>query len=183
MQHLIDAELTVGLPDAEDQTRAHFARILAHCLCECEAGLGTLPARLGLAPEQLRDLATTWFPDVALPDLDAPVPDRLDDQNAIALLLLWRGGSASAESHWLASIIARRALEPQHLWQDLGLPDRQALSALMTRHFPRIAAANTVNMRWKKFFYRQICSDSDFALCLSPSCDACAEKAACFAPE
>lgn len=181
MPHLI--EKSADLPQASALTRSDFACILAHALDETNAGLGTLPERMGLSPDQLADLASTWFPDLTLPDLDAPEPARPDDQNAIALLLLWRGGSVSTESHWLASIIARRALERRHLWEDMGLPDRQTLSALMTRHFPRIAAANTMNMRWKKFFYRQICADSGFALCLSPTCDDCEEMSECFAPD
>lgn len=134
-------------------------------------------------PAQIEDLARTYFPGLHLPDLDTPVPDRTSDQDAIAMLLLWRGGVKSPESHWLASIIARRAMEKRHLWEDMGLPSRQALGALIARHFPRLHAANTQNMRWKKFFYRQICSDADFALCLSPTCDDCEEKLDCFAPE
>ena len=53
----------------------------------------------------------------------------------------------------------------------------------MQQHFPKLAAANTRNMRWKKFFYRQICSDSGFSMCLAPVCDACEEYSTCFAPE
>jgi nitrogen fixation protein NifQ len=165
------------------RTRSDLACILVHAMKEREAGKGTLPEVLGLMPAQLRDLAQVWFPGLPLPDLDTPDPKREADQEAVALLLLWRGGRKTPETHWLASIIARRALEPSHLWEDLGLPSRQALGGLMAQHFPRLHAANTQNMRWKKFFYRQICSDHDFALCLSPSCDECPEKVECFAPE
>ncbi|WP_068114912.1 nitrogen fixation protein NifQ [Tropicimonas marinistellae] len=182
MQLSIEPSLR-SVPDLRALVRSDFACILAHGLREREAGLGTLPERLGLVPAQLADLNDTWFPNLTLPDLDAPEPARLPDQEAIALLLLWRGGHATPESHWLAAIIGRRALEPRHLWEDLGLPSRLALSEMMARHFPRIHSANSQNMRWKKFFYRQICSDSDFALCLSPSCDSCDERDGCFAPE
>lgn len=165
------------------QVRGDFACLIERALTERAAGLGTLPERLGLAPEQLAELRATWFEDRDLPDLDAPVPARTDDQNAVALLLLWRGGRNTPEVQWMAAIVARRALEQNHLWQDLGLPDRVSLSRLMKRYFPRLAAANVNNMRWKKFFYRQICSDSDFALCLSPRCEDCADKDECFAPD
>lgn len=170
-------------PDPRALIQSDFACILGFALQERERGLGTLPERLGLQPAQLADLAETWFPGATLPDLDAPVPARLPDQEAIALLLLWRGGARCAESHWLAAIIGRRALESRHLWEDLGLPNRRALNDLMRRHFPAIHAANAQNMRWKKFFYRQICADTDFALCLSPTCDACEERPTCFAPD
>ncbi|SFC19387.1 nitrogen fixation protein NifQ [Tropicimonas isoalkanivorans] len=175
--------LSSEAPDPRALIRSDLACILSHALDEREAGRGTLPDLLGLLPAQLADLSETWFPGLILPDLDAPDPARLPDQDAIALLLLWRGGHATPESHWFAAIIGRRAMETRHLWEDLGLPSRRALGHLIDRHFPRIHAANTQNMRWKKFFYRQICSDQDFALCLSPTCDDCAERADCFAPD
>ena len=178
MQHWTDFA-----PEHRALILSDLACILGHALEEREAGLGNLPERLGLSPAQLADLAESWFPGATLPDLDAPEPTRSADQEAIALLLLWRGGRTSPEAHWFAAIIARRAMETRHLWEDMGLPSRAALGALIARHFPRIHAANTQNMRWKKFFYRQVCNDRDFALCLSPSCDDCAEKAECFAPE
>ena len=127
-------------------------------------------------------LRDRWLPRAALPDLDLPAPVKSADQQAIETLILWRCGVATDEARWLAAILARRALESRHLWEDLGLASRAALSWLIDRHLPGLAAANGQNMRWKKFFYRQICSDSGFALCLSPSCDACDERAECFAP-
>lgn len=162
--------------------RSDLACILVQALKDREMGRGNLPECLGLTPVQLADMVSTWFPGLSLPDLDVPDPERLPDQEAIALLLLWQGGSKTPEAHWLAAIIARRALETRHLWEDLGLPSRQALGNLLAIHFPRLFAANTENMRWKKFFYRQICSDNEFALCLSPTCDECEEYTDCFAP-
>jgi len=105
------------------------------------------------------------------------------DQRAIATLILMRAQSRTPEALWLSKILARRSLETRHLWEDLGLPSRAALSALIERHLPGLFAANSAKMRWKKFLYRQICSDAAFSLCLSPSCDDCDEKAACFAPD
>lgn len=160
-----------------------FACIVDHALSETARGQGPLTERLGLGRASLSALSDIWL-DGAL-DLGRalPEPRPTPEEDAIALLLLWRGGASSLESQWLARIIARRAQEPHHLWEDLGLPDRKALGALISRHFPRIAAANSRNMRWKKFFYRQICADQDFGLCLSPTCEACEEYADCFAPE
>ncbi|WP_226625183.1 nitrogen fixation protein NifQ [Alloyangia pacifica] len=164
-------------------TVSDFCCILDHALSEREAGQGPLTERLGLSGSQLRALRDRWLPHAVLPDLDLPVPDVPDDQKAIQTLILWRCGVATDEARWLAAILARRAAEPHHLWEDLGLPGRAALSGLIRRHLPGLARANSLNMRWKKFFYRQICSDSAFSLCLSPSCDDCDERAACFAPD
>jgi nitrogen fixation protein NifQ len=118
-----------------------------------------------------------------LPDLDAPLAAAPEDQAAITLMIRWRGGANSEESFWLAHILARRSMEARHLWEDLGLPDRPSLGRLIAREFPRLAAANSRNMRWKRFFYRQICSETGATMCLSPNCDDCPEKPTCFAPD
>lgn len=164
-------------------TVSDFSCILDHALSEREEGRGLLTERLGLAGPEIAALRDRWLPCAGLPDLDMPAPITPDDQRAIHTLILWRGGATTREARWLAAIIARRAMEPRHLWEDLGLPSRAALSSMIARHLPGLAAANSQNMRWKKFFYRQICSDAAFSLCLSPSCDACEERAECFAPD
>lgn len=167
-----------GLAAGED-----FRCILAQALAERAAGRGALTELLGLSGAALAALRDRWAPELDLPDLDLPAPERPADQQAIEKLVLWRAGVASDEARWLAAILARRAMEPRHLWEDLGLPVRPALTQMIARHLPGLAAANHRNMRWKKFFYRQICSDAAFSLCLSPSCDECEEKASCFAPD
>lgn len=157
--------------------------ILAQGLRECAAGLGPLTARLGLSGADLAALRDRFAPGLELPDLDLPRPEAGPDQQAIETLILWRAGGATPEARWLAAILARRSMETRHLWEDLGLPSRPWLSGMIAHFLPGLAAANARNMRWKKFFYRQICSDAAFSLCLSPSCDDCDERAACFAPD
>jgi nitrogen fixation protein NifQ len=80
-------------------------------------------------------------------------------------------------------MIARRAQRPNHLWQDLGLDSRRDLSELMTRHFKPLAMRNTQDMKWKKFFYRTICSDAAYSLCTAPSCGECDDFDHCFGEE
>ena len=157
--------------------------ILAHGLRERASGLGPLPSRLGLSGADLAALRDRFAPGLDLPDLDLPRPEAGPDQQAIETLILWRAGVATPEARWLAAILARRSMETRHLWEDLGLPSRPWLSAMIAQYLPGLAAANARNMRWKKFFYRQICSDAAFSLCLSPSCDDCDERAVCFAPD
>ena len=166
---------------AED--RHVFAAVLALGLAERAAGLGPLVGRLGVPGAVLAAIGAIHFPGADLPERDAEAPLPPADQAALTTLLLWRGPAAGAESRWLAAIVARRSLEPHHLWQDLGLRSRAELSALMGRHFPRLRALNDTNMRWKKFFYRQICNDPGLAVCLAPTCDDCEEKNLCFGPE
>lgn len=83
----------------------------------------------------------------------------------------------------LATVIARRAMRADHLWQDLGLTDRSELGRLLARHFPALHAGNTANMRWKKYFYRKLCEAEGFVLCAAPSCAQCTDFAACFGAE
>jgi len=173
----------VPLTEGPAQAAADFRDMLDHAIREVAAGQGPLTARLGLSGPEIATLRDRFLPGRDLPGLDAPAPDLPEDQRAILTLILWRGGAATPEARWLAAILARRAMEPRHLWEDLGLPSRAHLSAMIARHLPGLAAANRHNMRWKKFFYRQICSDAAFSLCLSPSCDACDERADCFAPD
>ncbi len=164
-------------------TRSDFCCIVDHALSERDAGLGPLTARLGLSGPDLAALRDRWLPGTDLPDLGCAAPAAPPDQTAITRLIQMRAQRVSREAFWLAQILARRSLEPRHLWEDLGLPSRAALSALIERHLPGLHAANRANMRWKKFFYRQICSEEGIALCLSPTCDDCDEWAECFAPE
>lgn len=167
----------------DDEIRFDFACLTAQALVERAQGRGRLPDLLGLERGALNALADRYFPNALLPDLDRDRAAPPADQTAVATLLRWRGGAEREEGVWLADMLARRAMEPRHLWEDCGLPARPALTAMITRLLPRMAALNTANMRWKKFFYRQICSDQAFSLCVAPSCGECPERDDCFAPE
>jgi len=169
-----------------DAAEAALGCILAHALREQAAGLGPATALLGLSGAELAALAARWLPGADLAGIDSagttrPAPLRDVEQQAIEVLVLWRAGAAGPEVRWLAAILARRSMETRHLWEDLGLPARPALTQMIARFLPGLAAANAHNMRWKKFFARQICSDAAFALCPAPICDACDERHICFA--
>ncbi|PTE15744.1 nitrogen fixation protein NifQ [Pseudogemmobacter blasticus] len=176
-------EARVAPPEGAAESRRDFGEILAHALAERAAGRGSLPVLLGVDGPDLATLRDRWAPGLALPDLTEAAPAPLPEQQAVITLILWRAGRADATARALARIIARRALEPRHLWEDLGLSNRPALTALIARHLPGLAAANGQKMRWKKFLYRQVCLDDGLSLCLSPVCDDCPEWALCFAPE
>ena len=53
----------------------------------------------------------------------------------------------------------------------------------MQRHFPRLAALNSRDMKWKKFFYRLLCDRAGIPICKSPNCADCCDYAFCFGPE
>jgi nitrogen fixation protein NifQ len=74
-------------------------------------------------------------------------------------------------------------MEPNHLWEDLGLRDREELTRLLDRHFGPIACKNTKNMKWKRFFYRSMCEDDGFVMCSTPVCTQCADFHRCYGDE
>ncbi|MFL7900988.1 nitrogen fixation protein NifQ [Azospirillum argentinense] len=79
----------------------------------------------------------------------------------------------------LADVIARACLENDHLWRSLGLADRPHLAALLARHFPSLAEANTRKLRWKRFFYECLWAEGR-PVSRSTVCDACLHQAECY---
>ncbi len=74
-------------------------------------------------------------------------------------------------------------MAPNHLWQDLGLQSRTDLGRLLHRHFPVLAGLNDRDMKWKKFFYRQLCQRDGILICKAPNCADCSDISVCFAGE
>lgn len=109
--------------------------------------------------------------------------DRSDDETCLCDLLLRFSTSGSPFEKLLSQMIARRAQRPNHLWQDLGLKNRDELSRLMATHFKPLKTRNSADMKWKKFLYRMICRDSGYALCTAPVCAECADFNNCFGDE
>jgi len=106
--------------------------------------------------------------------------DEFEDLQA---LLMAHRSNDDEETQWLACAVATACLGDNHLWQDMGLPDRDTLSLLLKRHFTTLYDRNTGNMKWKKFFYKQLCEQAEVNLCKAPSCKVCADYALCFGPE
>ena len=65
----------------------------------------------------------------------------------------------------------------------MGLPNRDVLSQLLRRYFTTLYEKNIGNMKWKKFFYKQLCEQAKVMLCKAPSCQVCTDYTACFGPE
>lgn len=87
------------------------------------------------------------------------------------------------ESEWLAFAIATACMGNDHLYQDMGLPNRQVLSGLMEEYFTSLFARNSGNMKWKKFLYKQLCDRAEVQACRAPSCSVCIDYLKCFGPE
>lgn len=98
-------------------------------------------------------------------------------------LLLSHRSSGAAETTWFANMIAVGALGEDHLWQDLGLTGRKDVSYILKTYFTGLFNKNTGNMKWKKFFYKQLCDLEDINVCKAPSCSVCDHYSDCFGPE
>jgi nitrogen fixation protein NifQ len=162
------------------------AHVFACLLAVAATEQGVLCERLGLCPDDLAALIARRFPHAwsILPGATAPAAGTDDDEIAMLRdLLLANRATPGDEGRSLAAMIARRAVEPNHLWEDLGLRDRSELSRLLMRHFAPLASRNTRNMRWKRFFYRALCEDDGLVMCSTPVCTSCADFALCFSEE
>ncbi|MGC2458195.1 MAG: nitrogen fixation protein NifQ [Gallionellaceae bacterium] len=107
----------------------------------------------------------------------------LDEFPDLLRLLLDHRAVCDEHHRCVAHLVAAACMGTDHLWQDLGLPDRMALSSLLCWHFPTLAEKNTGDMKWKKFFYKQLCEREGINVCKSPSCADCCDYGRCFGPE
>jgi nitrogen fixation protein NifQ len=105
---------------------------------------------------------------------------RVDEYDDLVELLLEHRSHADEDGEWLAHAIAAACMDDNHLWQDMGLPDRTALSSLLQEHFRALFDKNTANMKWKKFFYKQLCARAGINICKAPSCAICTDYKVCF---
>jgi nitrogen fixation protein NifQ len=168
-------------PDALDSIAIAGAIATAHAH-------GTLPLLRGLDSAEFGALLDTLFPRArAAHALPMPAGDASSDElnlefQDLLQLLMAAATGPERSTRWLACAVASAALFDDHLWQDLRLPERKALTALLNARFPALAARNTGNMRWKAFFYKQLCDQAGM-VCRSPSCGSCDDYQECFGPE
>ncbi len=179
--------MTASRRQADDGFDLHIcASILAVAIAQADEEGSSLAATSGLDAAALGAFAAEWFPDVAseLTEMARAAKPETgpEEQSVVDILLMYASGRLDFVRP-LAVLIARRCQEPRHLWQDLGLRDRTELSQLMQRHFPRLKARNSGDMKWKKFLYRLVCGSEGFVLCPAPVCSDCDDFASCFGSE
>ena len=171
-----------GIESDEAFDRHALACITSVAACEA----GELTERLGLSAEDVSGLLSSFSigdriaGDSGVVAAGAADPEEVELIRDILLAHLVPGCESG---RWFAAMIARRALEPNHLWEDLGLRNRGELTRLMGRHFASLAARNDKNMRWKRFIYRLMCENDGFVMCATPVCTNCADYNSCFGSE
>jgi nitrogen fixation protein NifQ len=109
--------------------------------------------------------------------------DEVEDVRALLLDHADPAAGPAADCRAVAETVALACLGDNHLWQDLQLPSRAELSALMRHWFPALVARNRADMKWKKFIYKQLCEREELLICKAPSCAVCCDRGLCFGPE
>jgi len=180
-------DLTGVLPEtANIDGDANFDRhVLASILALASSEGGRLSAQVGLTEVELQELFSRCFAARSIESSGDGVETLVDaDEIEVVRELLLENRSNDGDcSRWLAGMIARRAMEPNHLWEDLGLRDRSELTRLIARHFATLARRNDKNMRWKRFIYRMMCENDGFVMCSTPVCSNCADYELCYGAE
>lgn len=182
--------------DAAPAKRSPNRDWLEQILLSQRNGRSCLPFHLGLDEQTYAALIQASFPQLARQYGSAPalaeecnalraelLELRRDEwQELRDLLLADRRGSDPDAAH-IASIVAAACLGGDHLWRDLGLASREQLRELLEYNFPQLASRNVKNMRWKKFFYKQLCERDGGYVCRAPSCEHCPTYHDCFGEE
>ena len=142
---------------------------------------------IGLGEPDLLALRNRYFPGAPIEfHLNASAAggiDRLNEFDDLLALLLEYRTADDEESRWLAHAVATASMADNHLWQDMGLPDRKKLSELLGHYFTELARLNIHDMKWKKFFYRKLCDRAGIPICRAPSCGVCSDYRLCFGSE
>lgn len=154
--------------------------IFAKALAEQSVRGGSLSGRLGLTAGEFAAFARYCGWEGANSESDDTSPHVADEQVWVRDLLQRHAEPGSPLAALLAPIVARRAMEANHLWEDLGLDCRGSLTRLMQRHFGELARLNSNNMRWKRFLYRRLCEEEGVSHCTSPTCSICPDVNECF---
>lgn len=152
-------------------------------------GFGILGEHLQLSPQMYAQLLSSGEVGLSTP-LKNSEHDKLKAQllglqkqrreDEFSELYEWLARFQVHEPWNMAMIVASASLGVHHLWQDLGLPERPMLTQLMNDCFPELGVRNHSAMRWKKFFYRQLCLEHGALVCRSPTCDQCSSYSECF---
>lgn len=159
--------------------------LLASLLSGWTLGEGILPGDFGLGTERFARLVARHFPGLLWHgrQIEVAGPVLQPEFSDLEHFLQAHADTTVASAADLVRVLAVGCMGSDHLWQDLGLNSRTELSALIALNFPRLAAANCHDMKWKKFLYRELCEQEGIYVCTSPSCGICRDYDTCFGPE
>lgn len=162
--------------------------LYAHLLASHVAGEGVMPSWLGLGRVHFEKLLQHYFHDVELDDFvfdpaSLIAAERFDETEDLEKLFLEHRCCTEAPADWASQVLVAGCMGGDHLWQDMGFWSRQDLSDFISAFFPTLAEKNIHDMKWKRFFYKQLCEQEGIHACRAPSCQVCADYNYCFGPE
>lgn len=170
-----------------EQGERLLSRMLARMLASQQCGLGAMPRWLGLSHKGFRELLRCHLPHLTVDEFsnysEMLDPARYDEHQDLRELFLSHRTATVADAPALAGILTAGCMGGDHLWQDMGFWSRQDLSAFIGHAFAPLAAKNVHDMKWKKFFYKQLCNQEGVYTCRAPSCQVCVDYRECFGPE
>ena len=146
---------------------------------------------MGLSCEKFAELLDCYFPGGSGEILDtcsgeayaAYVSPLMSEFEDLLAILMEHRSNDTESNEWLAYAVASGCMGRDHLYHDMGLPDRRTLSALLERYFTSLFRKNVHNMKWKKFFYKQLCDRAEIIMCPARSCQSCVDYKNCFESE
>jgi nitrogen fixation protein NifQ len=192
---LTPAEIQCPVPlSLVEPLNRHFLRSV---IVAQKQSRNVLPLHLGLSSEQFDSLLLHYFPyefhaltvdrkasGFANGQLRQELLElRRDECREVENLLLANRNGFSALEIEMAAIVAAGCLGGDHLWRDLGLQSRHELRLLLDTNFRPLVIRNSADMKWKKFFYKQLCEQDGGYVCRAPSCAECAVFHDCFGLE
>ncbi len=189
--------VTSGVPEPQAELQTLYGRLMAfseglpnddlfaRMLASWQLGEGELPACMGLTPADFEAMLARHFPGFEPVTTKGAVPDpeRAPERDELYQLIAGHRRNADPSEEWITQLMVAACMAGNHLWQDLGLWSRKDLSRMIGDNFPALAAKNDRDMKWKKFFYKQLCVQEGIYTCRSPSCEVCPDYADCFGPE
>jgi nitrogen fixation protein NifQ len=168
-------------------TGSELGDLVARMLASQLAGIGDMPRWLGLSHVEFNTMMLYLYPGVDIEqfghygkELDI---ERSDEHGELRQLFLSHAETDPRCSEWVADILIAGCMGGDHLWQDLGVWSRKDLTALIRNAFAALADKNVHDMKWKKFFYKQLCIQEGVYTCRAPSCQVCPDFQECFGPE
>lgn len=158
---------------------------------------GVLPLHMGLGEERFQQFFDRRFPDMTPWFSQSFAPDPVDIERSMLRDELLRMRADEIEELYelleahrnqlfeaeISIIVATGCMGGDHLWRDLGFPDRSWLSDFIQLVYPDLKALNHKDMKWKRFLYKQLCESGGSYVCRAPSCEQCAAYDDCFGPE
>lgn len=161
--------------------------LLAKMLASQQCGFGVMPRWLGLSHKLFATMLASYLPAAELDSFehlrDMLDPERFDEHEDLRALFNSHQTEGNDDAVVMADILTAGCMGGDHLWQDMGFWSRKDLSAFIYHAFTPLAEKNVYDMKWKKFFYKQLCNQEGVYTCRAPSCQVCNDYQECFGPE